>query len=300
VYKTGERIALRLATITAALLLMPGIVPAQQPVPVPLEADWVKPFPPFRMIGNIYWVGTWDLSSYLITTPEGHILINSGLRETVPQIVQGIESLGFRLSDVKLLLATHAHFDHVAGLAELKRRTNAKIILSQADAELFQSGGKSDFFFGNSPKASFESAPVERTLTDGEKITLGGTTLTAHLHPGHTKGAISFTTAVQENGKTYRVGIMNMGSINNGVTVTGMPGFPDIEAAYRKTFREQKALDIDIFLASHADQFNLHRKYQPGNRYDPERFVDPSGYRAAVARMEGSFLAELAKERAKK
>ena len=288
------------ATIAAALLLILGVVPAQQPVPAPFDPDWVKPFPPFRMIGNIYWVGTWDLSSYLITTSEGHILINSGLRETVPQILQGIEILGFKISDVKLLLATHAHFDHVAGLAELKKRTNAKIVLSRAEAELFKSGGKSDFLFGNSPKAYFETAPVDRTLADGEKITLGGTTLTAHLHPGHTKGATSFTTRVRESGKTYRVGIVNMGSINDGVTVTGMPGFPDIEAAYRKTFRDQKALDLDIFLASHAGQFNLHRKYQPGNRYDPERFVDPAGYRAAVARMEASFLAALAKERTKK
>jgi len=290
---------LKLAT-AAMLLIIPGIAAAQQPIDVPFDPDWVKPFPPFRVIGNIYWVGTWDLSSYLITTPEGHILINSGLRETVPQIVQGIEALGLKMSDVKLLLATHAHFDHVAGLAELKKRTNAKIVVSRADAELFQSGGKSDFLFGNSPKAYFESAPVDRTLADGEKITLGGTTLTAHLHPGHTKGATSFTTTVQENEKTYRVGIMSMGSINDGVTVTGMPGFPDIEAAYRKTFRDQKALDIDIFLASHAGQFDLHRKYQSGDRYQPERFVDPAGYRAAVARMEASFLAALAKERTKK
>lgn len=288
------------ATIAAALLLILGVVPAQQPAPVPSDPDWVKPFPPFRIIGNIYWVGTWDLSSYLITTSEGHILINSGLPETVPQIVQGIEMLGFKISDVKLLLATHAHFDHVAGLADIKKRSNAKIVLSRADAELFQSGGKSDFLFGKSPKAYFESAPVDRTLEDGEKITLGGTTLTAHIHPGHTRGATSFTTTVEENGRTFRVGIMSMGSINAGVTVTGMPGFPDIEAAYRRTFRDQKALNIDIFLASHAGQFNLHRKYQPGDRYKPERFVDPAGYRAAVARMEASFLAAVAKERAKK
>ena len=133
--ETGERIALKPATITAALLLILGVVPAQQPAPVPSDPDWVKPFPPFRIIGNIYWVGSWDLSSYLITTSEGHILINSGLPETVPQIVQGIETLGFKMSDVKLLVATHAHFDHVAGLAELKKRTNAKIVLSRADAE---------------------------------------------------------------------------------------------------------------------------------------------------------------------
>ncbi len=297
-HDAGERKALKLASIATVLLLTHGMVHAQQAVP--FEPDWVKPFPPFRIIGNIYWVGTFDLSTYVITTPEGHILINSGLAETVPQIVQGIETLGFKMSDVKLLLATHAHFDHVAGLAELKKRTNAKIVLSRADADLFRSGGTSDFLFGNSPKAHYESAPVDRTLADGDKITLGGTTLTAHLHPGHTKGATSFTTTVRENGKTYRVGIVNMGSINEGVTVSGMPGFPDIEAAYRKTFLAQKALDIDVFLASHAAQFNLHRKYQPGDPYDPERFVDPSGYRAAVARMEASFLAALEKARAKK
>ncbi len=291
---------LRRTIIAVSLLLMPSIVPAQQPVSVPFDPDWVKPFPPFRVIGNIYWVATWDLASYLITTPEGHILINSGLAGTVPQIVQGIEALGFRIGDVKFLLATHAHFDHVAGLAELKNRTSAKIALSRADAELFQSGGTSDFLFGNSPRAHYMSAPVDRIIEEGERIALGGTTLTAHLHPGHTKGATSFTATVREDGKTWRVGIVNMGSINDGVSVTGMPGFPDIEAAYRKTFRDQKALDIDVWLASHAAQFNLHRKYQPGNSYDPERFVDSAGYRAAVARMEASFLAALEKERARK
>jgi metallo-beta-lactamase class B len=121
-----------------------------------------------------------------------------------------------------------------------------------------------------------------------------------HLHPGHTKGAASFTTTIAEGGRTYKVGIINLGSINAGVTVTGMPQFPEIEAAYLKTFREQKALDVDVFLASHAGQFNLHRKYQPGDPYEPARFVDPAGYRAAVARMEASFLAAVERERATK
>lgn len=282
----------------APVVLFAAMLPAQQAVPY--DPDWVKPFPPFRMIGNIYWVGTWDLSTYLITTPQGHILINSGLKETVPQIVQGIEGLGFKPTDVKLLLATHAHFDHVAGLAELKRITHAEIAMSRADAELLQSGGTEDFLFGKSPGALYEPARVERILADGEKIALGGTELTMHLHPGHTKGAMSFTTAIQEGGKTYRVGIVNMGSINDGVTVTNMPGFPGMEDAYRKTFRDQKALAIDVFLASHAGQINLHRKYQPGDGYDPARFVDPAGYKAAVDRMEASFLAAVQRERAGK
>jgi metallo-beta-lactamase class B len=286
----------RILQLTAiALSLVIPLLYGQQAVPY--DPDWVKPFPPFRMIGNIYWVGTWDLSTYLITTPQGHILINSGLTDTVPQIVQGIETLGFKPTDVKLLLATHAHFDHVAGLAELKRISHAQIAMSRADAELFQSGGTTDFLFGKSPGALYEPAQVDRILADGEKIALGGTELTMHLHPGHTKGAMSFTTTVREGGQTHRVGIVNLGSINDGVTVTNMPGFPGMEDAYRKTFRDQKALEIDVFLASHAGQFNLHRKYQPGNADDPARFVDPEGYKTAVARMEASFLAAVQRER---
>ncbi|MEO5922349.1 MAG: subclass B3 metallo-beta-lactamase [Bryobacteraceae bacterium] len=282
-------------------LLLPAAVltlAAQQPAP--FDPDWVKPFPPFHILGNIYWVGTWDLATYLITTPQGHILINSGMKETVPQIVQGIEALGFKPTDVKLLLATHGHFDHVAGLAELKRITHAQIAMSKADAELVESGGAADFLFGKSPGALFDPAKVDRILAEGEKITLGGTELTMHLHPGHTKGAMSFTTTIQEGGKAYRVGIVNMGSINAGVTVTNMPGFPGMEEAYRKTFREQKALELDVFLASHAGQINLHRKYTPGDAYDPARFVDPAGYKNAVARMEASFLATVERERRKK
>jgi metallo-beta-lactamase class B len=284
----------RLLSLLAMALMLCG----QQAVPY--DPDWVKPFPPFRMIGNIYWVGTWDLSTYLITTPQGHILINSGFKETLPQIMQGIETLGFKPTDVKLLLATHAHFDHVAGLAELKRITHAPIAMSKDDAELLESGGSADFLFGKSPGALYEPVKVDRILADGEKIVLGGTELTMHLHPGHTKGAMSFTTTIQEGGKTYRVGIVNMGSINDGVTVTNMPGFAGMEDAYRKTFRDQKALELDVFLASHAGQINLHKKYQPGDAYDPARFVDPAGYKTAVARMEASFLAAVQKERTRK
>ncbi len=284
------------SSLVIGLLLFGSGLGAQ--LSAPYDPDWVKPFPPFRIIGNIYWVGTWDLSTYLITTPQGHILINSGLKETVPRIVQGIETLGFKPTDVKLLLATHGHFDHVAGLAELQRITHARIAMSKEDAALLESGGASDFLFGKSPGALYEPAKVDRILADGEKVALGGTELMVHLHPGHTKGAMSFTASLQDGGKTYRIGIVNMGSINDGVIVTNMPGFPGMEDAYRKTFRDQKALEIDVFLASHAGQFNLHRKYRPGDPYDPARFVDPEGYKAAIARMEASFLAAVQRERA--
>src|SRR5271154_42208 len=189
------------------------------------DPNWIKPFPPFRIIGNIYWVGTWDLSTYLITTPQGNILINTGLASTVPNIKAGVEELGFKLSDTKILTATHGHFDHAAGMAELKRMTGAKLIISAPDVELFETGGKADFRFGDTPSALFEPVKVDQSFKDGETISLGGTVITAHLTPGHTKGATSFTLDVPENGKIYHVVIANMGSINPGVNVAGMPKY---------------------------------------------------------------------------
>ena len=262
------------------------------------NADWTRPFPPLKLIGNVYWVGTYDLSTYLITTDAGHILINTGLAETVPEIKKGVEQLGFDFGGVEILLATHAHWDHVAGLAELERLTGAQVWMSEADAVLLEDGGKSDFRFGNDRDTSFEPVMVDRRLKDQDTIALGGVTLTAHHHPGHTKGATSFTLTVREAGRDYRVVIANMGSINPGVTVSGMPKYPTIGDDYARTFAAQKALPVDVFLASHASQFGMHGKYQPGNPYDPNRFVDPAGYLAAVERLEGIFREQLARERA--
>jgi len=248
------------------------------------------------MIANVYWVGTYDLSTYLITTPQGHILINTGLPQTVSQIKSCVEQLGFKLTDVKILTATHGHFDHVAGLAELKRMTGARVMMSEQDAELLESGAKSDFRFGDDPGARFDPVKVDRRLKNGDKIELGGVILTAHHHPGHTKGATSFTFEVRENNKTYRIGIMNMPGINPGVRVSGMPKFPKIAEAYARTFQDQKEMKIDVWLASHAAQFEMHRKYQPGDAYNPDRFVDPEGFQAAVARLEKLYREQLNRE----
>jgi metallo-beta-lactamase class B len=262
------------------------------------NADWTRPFPPFKLIGNVYWVGTYDLSTYLITTDAGHILINTGFAETVPEIKKGVEQLGFDFDDVEILLATHAHGDHVAGLAELKRQTGARMLMSTADAVLLEDGGVSDFRFGDGRTPSFEAVQVDRRLDDQDTIELGGVTLTAHHHPGHTKGATSFTLTVRDGGRDYRVVIANMGSINPGVTVSGMPNYPTIGDDYARTFAAQKALPVDVFLASHASQFGMHEKYKPGDPYDANRFVDPAGYRAAVERLEKTYLEQLARERA--
>ncbi len=282
-------------SLAASILLLPSLF--GQTADALANPDWTRPFTPFRIVGNVYWAGTYDLSTYLIATPQGHILINTGLRQTVPQIKTGVERLGFKLSDVKILTATHGHFDHVAGLAELKRMTGAQVVMSAEDADLLESGGKSDFRFGDDPTARFEPVHVDRRLKDGDMIELGGAVLTAHHHPGHTKGATSFTFDVRENGKAYRVGIMNMPSINPGVRVSGMPNFPGIAEAYEQTFRDQKQMKIDIFLASHAAQFHLHDKYKEGDAYDPNRFVDPDGFRNAVAALESTYLKQLATER---
>jgi metallo-beta-lactamase class B len=261
------------------------------------NTEWRQPFPAFKLIGNVYWVGTYDLSTYLITTDAGHILINTGFEDTVPLIVEGVEQLGFKMADVKILLATHAHGDHVAGLAELKRLTGARMMMSEADSVLLEDGGISDFRFGDGRTPSFEAVKVDRRLKNQDTIELGGVTLTAHHHPGHTKGATSFTFTVREGGRDYRVVIANMPGINAGVTVGGMPKYPTIADDYARTFAAQKALPVDVFLASHAAQFRLHEKYKPGDSYDPNRFVDPAGFRAAVERLEAIYREQLASGR---
>jgi metallo-beta-lactamase class B len=285
---------------TINVLLFAGLVALAAPVSAQNNPEWTRPFPPFRIIGNVYWVGSYDLSTYLITTPAGNILINTGVGDTANQIKASVEQLGFKLSDTKILTATHGHWDHVAGLAQLKKMTGARLIVSEPDKELFESGGRADFGFGDDPGWRFDPVKVDATFKDNDTISLGGAVLTAHHHPGHTKGATSFTLDVPENGKTYRVVIANMGSINPGVTVSGMPKYPGIGDDYARTFKAQKDMPIDIWLASHASQFKLHEKYKPGDPYNPDRFVDPKGFKAAVEGLEKTYREQLAKERTKK
>lgn len=284
--------ALSSAVLSVLLLLTSGVPhAAAQP------AEWTRPFQPFRIIGNIYWVGTWDLSTYLITTPQGHILINSGLASTVPDIAKNIEQLGFRVRDVKILAATHGHYDHAAGMAALKALTGARLLTPARDRDLFESGGATDYLWATNADMHFPPATVDGTYDDGDTIRLGNTTLVAHRHSGHTRGATSFTTTIEEGGKSYRVGIMNLPSVNPGTILTGMPAYTAVGSDYAATFAAQKALTLDVFLASHASQFGLHEKYTPGDSYNPARFVDPNGYAEAVRRLEKAYLDELTQQR---
>jgi metallo-beta-lactamase class B len=259
--------------------------------------DWHKPFPPFRIVGNVYWVGTWDLSSYLITTPQGHILINTGFPDSVPMIISGVESLGFKFSDIKILTSTHAHSDHVAGLAEIKRLTGAKMLMEEEDVAVVETGGRADFRAPDNAPMRFDPVKVDQRLKDGDKIALGGVELTAHHHPGHTKGATSFSLNVRDGQRDYRVLIANMDSINPGVKVSGMPKYPNITADYARTFHEQKDMQLDIWLSSHAAQFDMHKKHQPGDPYNPDKFVDAQGFHASVDRLEKIYRDHLEEER---
>jgi metallo-beta-lactamase class B len=269
---------------------------AQSAVPSPPE--WRRPFAAHRVVGNVYYVGTYDLACFLVVTPQGNILINTGLADSAPLIRKSIADLGFKLEDVRWLLTTQAHYDHVAAMAEMKRLTGARVLASQADAVLLEDGGKSDFHFG--PEYGYAPVKVGERIGDGQKLRLGGVELTAYLHAGHTRGSMSYGLTVQEGGKDYRVLIANMGTINPGVKLLGNARYPRIAEDYAKTFERQKALVCDIFLSSHASQYEMHRKYTPGAAYDPKRFVDPDGYRRAVEGAESTYRRQLAEERAGK
>jgi metallo-beta-lactamase class B len=260
--------------------------------------EWRRPFAAHRVIGNVYYVGTYDLACFLIVTPQGNILINTGLEDSPPLIRKSITDLGFKLEDVRWLMTTQAHYDHVGAMAVMKRLTGARVLASQADAVLLEDGGKSDFHFG--PEYGYAPVKVDERIADGQKLRLGGVELTAYVHGGHTRGSLSYGLTVHEGGKDYRVLIANMGSINPGVKLLHNARYPEIANDYARTFERQKALACDVFLSSHASQYGLHKKYTPGAAYDPGRFVDPAGYRAAVESAENSYRRQLAEERAGK
>lgn len=252
-------------------------------------------FPPLRIIGNVYYVGDDDLASYLIVTPKGDVLVNVGFEYSVEEIRARMKMLGFNITDIKILLVTHAHSDHAAALATMKKVTGAKMMAIEQETELIETGGRTDYLFG--PSGWFPPVKVDRQFKDGDSIELGGSSLIAHLTPGHTKGSVSYSMDVVEGGRTYKVLIANMGSINPGTEFLHNERYPKIREDYASTFRIQKELPCDVFLASHAGQFGLLTKWKPGMPYDPQRFVDPDGYRRAVERLEQRFLATVQQQR---
>ena len=255
------------------------------------------PFPPFRIAGNLYYVGTDDLASYLVVTPNGNILINSDLEANVPMIKASIKKLGFKFSDTKILLISHAHLDHAAGSQLIKQQTKAQYLVMDADVPEVQSGGKSDFHYGNDDSMYFSQTKVDKVLHDGEQVKLGGSVLTAHLTAGHTKGCTTWTMQVTDHGKHYQAVMVGSLNVNPGYKLVNNTAYPNIAEDYEHAIKVLNSLRCDIFLGAHAGYFNLSKKYASLNHSLTNPFIDPDGYKKHVSQKEHEFYAELQKQK---
>ena len=277
--------------------MMVALIVTANEAPPPVQQDWTEPFPAFRIAGNLYYVGSRGLASYLIATPEGHILINSNLEANVPMIRSSIESLGFKFSDVKVLLISHAHYDHCAGSDMIKRLTGAKYMVMKEDVDVVESGGKNDFQYGNDPTFLYPPTKVDRVLHDGDRVKLGGTTLTAHLTPGHTKGCTTWTMTVNDRSKLRDVVIVGSPNVNPGYKLVGNTVYPRMAEDFEKTFRVLKSLPVDYFLGAHGSYFGLEEKYPRFKSGNVTAFADPVGYKNYVDEREEAFRMELTKQK---
>ena len=256
--------------------------------------SWNQPVKPHRVIGNVYYVGATEVSAFLITTPRGHILLDSGFYETVPQIQKNVAQLGFRFADIKILINSHAHYDHAGGLALLKQLTGATFMASRGDAELLARGGKNDFGFGD--RFPYQAVTADKLLDDGDKVELGGTVLTANLTPGHTRGCTTWTMKVTEGSKEYDVVFVGSSSVP-GYKLVNNENYPTIIEDYERTFRVLKSLRCDVFLAAHGSFYSMLQKLsllEQGAKTNP--FVDPAGYRAYIDRSEKAFRDQITRE----
>ncbi len=259
--------------------------------------EWTEPFPPFRIADNLYYVGSKGLANYLVTTPQGNILINSDMEANVPLIEASIEKLGFKFKDTKFLLISQAHWDHDAGSAMIKEMTGATYMVMDADVPVVESGGKTDFAYGNDPALLYRPTKVDRVLHDGDEVKLGGMVLVAHLTPGHTRGCTTWTMQVTDRGKTYNVVILGSPNVNPGYNLVHNTAYPQIAEDYERMWRVLKSLPCDIFLGAHGSYFGLEEKYPLMKEGSANPFIDPSGYKKSVAEKEQEFRAELAKQK---
>jgi metallo-beta-lactamase class B len=258
--------------------------------------DWTQPFPPYRIIGNVYYVGSKGLASYLITTSEGHILINGSLESSVPLIRESVAKLGFKFSDIKILLISHAHWDHCAGSALVKELTGARYMVMDADVPVVESGGKSDFQYGNSVTSLYKPTKVDRVLHDGDEVKLGNVVLVAHLTPGHTKGCTTWTLKVPDGGKLYDAVIVGSPNVNPGYKLVDNAQYPQIAQDYELMFKRLASLPCDVFLGAHGDYYGMEAKFARMKDGEPNPFLDPQGYKSYVAEKEAAFRAELRKQ----
>jgi metallo-beta-lactamase class B len=260
--------------------------------------EWTTPLKPFRIANNLYYVGSRDLAAYLVVTPAGDILINSNLESSPPQIRHSVEQLGFHFADIKILLISHAHFDHASGSAEILKQTGAKYMVMDADVPTIESGGRLDF----DHLSQYPAAHVDRILHDGSKVTLGGVTLTAHKTAGHTRGCTTWTMRVLDAGKLRNVVIVGSITALSEYRLVAIPGhptaYPGITQDFERTFDLLDKLPYDIFLSSHGEYFDLLGKLARMKTVGPAVWIDPEGYRRAIAKSRADFEADLASQQA--
>ncbi|WP_416348667.1 subclass B3 metallo-beta-lactamase [Pedobacter sp. MR22-3] len=273
--------------LMAFCLLFSFILVKAQEVEEPknIPAEWSEPYQPFRIAGNLYYVGTADLACYLITTPKGNILINTGLAASLPLIQSNVETLGFKFKDIKILLTTQAHYDHMGAMARIKKITGAQFMVDEKDASVAADGGRSDYALGGHGTA-FQPIKADRLLHNGDVVRLGSMQLVMLHHPGHTKGSCSFLFDVKDKERSYKVLIANMPTIVTEKKFSEITDYPNITQDYVYTLAAMKKLHFDIWLASHASQFELHKKHQPGDAYRPASFFDRKGYDELIKELE--------------
>jgi metallo-beta-lactamase class B len=270
-----------------------GSAPAQEAAPIEN-----KPMKPFRVIGNIYWVGLTDHGSFLITTPEGHILLDTTVAGTAQNVRESIAELGFKLSDIKYIVGLHAHADHMGATAIFKELTGAKFIVSEQDAVVMADGGRSDFREDGSEQ--FKPVKADRTVRDGDKVTLGGVTLVAHLTPGHTRGCTTWTTTVEDGGKKYNaIFVCGVDVSGDRSPLVNNAKYPNVSGDFVQSFKVLKSLPGDVFLYTRAATIKLEEKRQRLAKGEkPNPFIDPQGYKDYVAQREKMYLDQLAHDRA--
>ncbi len=283
------RSALKITALVISFLSLHLMACAQKvSEPQNTPSEWSKPYKPFRIAGNLYYVGTFDLGCYLITTPKGNILINTGLAASAPLIKASIEALGFKFNDIKILLTTQAHYDHMGAIAAIKKLTGAKMMVDEEDVGVMEDGGRSDYALGVDT-STYEPVKAERLLHDLDTVKLGNMQLVMLHHPGHTKGSCSFLFDVKDERRSYSVLIANMPTIITEKNFVDIPAYPNIATDYAYTLNAMKKLSFDIWLSSHASQFGLHSKHKPGSGYNPAAFIDRNGYNTEISDLQKQF-----------
>lgn len=281
------RMTLRTPVLLAALVCLGSAAHAQQ---TETFREWNRPLAPFRVAGPLYYVGVAQVTSLLITTAEGHILIDGAFKESAGPILDNVRALGFKPEEIRVLLSTHAHTDHAGGLAEIKARTGARLYAGAADAPLLAAGGRGDFAFGD--ELTFPPVAVDVPVNDGQRVQLGGVTVRAIATPGHTRGCTSWAFTIEDAGRPLRVLVLG-GTSAPGYKLVDNASYPGIAGDFEQTFAKLKAEAVDVFLEGHGFAFALEER-----RTGKRPFVDPEGYRARLAEAERTFREALEKQRA--